>query len=377
MSRFLRDLFLPVSTTSTSTSTSTSPPPPPLPSPTHPKSPQCHPFPSNSTPQPQPQPTNTTTNTIIPLFPTLTASDLPPSRLLDEDALLSAIRKLPAKRRAAAVISRGGPGVEILAYSNCIAYKRACSEREARLMELASSSTKSSKDGRQLAPRLLCRVKRRIKIKTEDGWQHRTMTCGILMELARPFDLNTGTAHRLKSDDERKRVSCEAVELVRGLHGMGMVHGDVKPENFVVALPTADAPRLLVDPKTDGQVREWEGEPRLMLIDFAHAFRVSDDDGEGDDARAWRKGYSDGYVSPARLREEERMGRLAPPAEGDDLYALAVTLWRIWGGDVEGEGWLGKDGRCSWGRVRAVVKDDEVLGVIRGGLEGGGVVIED
>ncbi|KAK3337574.1 hypothetical protein B0T19DRAFT_397180 [Cercophora scortea] len=290
-------------------------------------------------------------DTIPALFPTVTSSDLIQRSncgRLNEDDFLAAIHRLPTRKIRNSLISAGGPGGDILKYSDTIAYKQLCTEREAFLIEKAAV--------RGLTPKLLCRLGRRADSDDDIRWQTR----GVLLELADPFVISD-----LASPAGRLDASRQAAKLVSDLHALGIVHGDIKPDNLVISRNHNPSPNTDTDNKPPSL--------RVQLIDFAHAF-IPDED-----ARRWRRGYSLGYVSPKRLREKA-LGRLLPPTEADDLFALAITIYQIWYGTDPRETIytpVQEDDWCRWVDITSVIRDEGLLALVRPALEDGGVGVKD
>ena len=90
---------------------------------------------------------------------------------------------------------------------------------------------------------------------------------------------------------------------VRHVHGRGLVHGDVKPENVLVA-------------------DDDEGRPVAKLLDFGVAARwrgATGGDGASGDARAPWQPFTYGYAAPELVAGGE-------PTPASDVYALGVVL---------------------------------------------------
>ena len=87
-------------------------------------------------------------------------------------------------------------------------------------------------------------------------------------------------------------VTLDLLDALEHLHGRGVVHRDVKPENLLVGR-----------------------DDRAVLIDFDLAASI----GERVGTRGWAG--TPAYLSPARARGE-------PAAPHDDLYSAAVVLYR-------------------------------------------------
>ena len=90
---------------------------------------------------------------------------------------------------------------------------------------------------------------------------------------------------------------------VRHVHGRGLVHGDIKPENVLVA-------------------DDDEGRPVAKLLDFGVAARwrgVTGGDGASGDARASWQPFTYGFAAPELVAGGE-------PTPASDVYALGVVL---------------------------------------------------
>ncbi|KAK3372112.1 kinase-like domain-containing protein [Podospora didyma] len=108
----------------------------------------------------------------------------------------------------------------------------------------------------------------------------------IVMELAEPFSFQAVAP-------EKRR-------------GRGVIHGDIKPDNFVRC--------------NDGS---------LCLCDFDSSVSVEYDQAQQD---AWKGLASDRYLCP--IRSHPATNDLAPPTELDDRYALAITIWEVYTGQL-------------------------------------------
>jgi serine/threonine-protein kinase len=104
-------------------------------------------------------------------------------------------------------------------------------------------------------------------------------------------------AHGGYKADEFRKIASEACSGLAAIHAQGLVHGDLKPGNVMVA---------------DG---------RAIILDFGFA---------QERARAASRrpgappdGGTPNYMAPERLRS-------GGASAEDDLYALALTLWEMW-----------------------------------------------
>jgi serine/threonine protein kinase len=115
-------------------------------------------------------------------------------------------------------------------------------------------------------------------------------------------------------------VAVEALAILRALHARGWVHGDVKPENFLLGAPgtaTAD---------------------RLFLVDFGLAQRWRD---AKSGAHARYDQRPDDFRGTIRYASvHAHMGRT--PARRDDLESLAYTLLFLLAGRLPWQGYQGE-----------------------------------
>jgi serine/threonine protein kinase len=116
-----------------------------------------------------------------------------------------------------------------------------------------------------------------------------------------------------------KRVDPEIVfgfarSLTRGLthlHNLGIVHGDVKPDNFMI---------------------DMHGE--AILVDFGSAFFSGRKEGGGrkgifPDPDEYREPFTPLYCSPELARYKLYGGPVNPKDKASDSWALGVTLWEL------------------------------------------------
>ncbi|KAJ7652258.1 kinase-like domain-containing protein [Mycena rosella] len=116
---------------------------------------------------------------------------------------------------------------------------------------------------------------------------------GYYMPIEVPLD-----ASKIATKEERVRIIRQLRELVAEIHGLNMVHGDVKPQNLLLC--------------SDG---------RLRFCDFDNASI------EGDGFTSTSMTYP--YCSPARMRD--RTGTV-PWTRAEDIYAMGLTIWEIYTG---------------------------------------------
>lgn len=159
---------------------------------------------------------------------------------------------------------------------------------------------------------------------------------------------------------QRRARMDQIIALVRALHARGIIHGDIKPADFLLC--GAD----------DG---------RLRLCDFGEAVR-----GVDEDLTYWDGFTTTNYISPLRTRKWPD-GAEPPPIIEDDMYGVGLLCV----GDVYvyGEGRSRLTGgmrMISCGRCRGAlqrggtvdvgeIEDAEVREVVRGYLRCGGAKI--
>ncbi|XP_028789718.1 casein kinase 1-like protein HD16 [Neltuma alba] len=114
-------------------------------------------------------------------------------------------------------------------------------------------------------------------------------------------------------------IAVEAISIFEKMHSRGYVHGDVKPENFLLGSPgTAD-------------------EKRLFLVDFGSASRWRDELTGSHVEYDQMPGYFRGTISYASVHAH--LGRTA--SRRDDLQSLAYTLIFLLRGHLP---WMGCKG---------------------------------
>lgn len=164
-------------------------------------------------------------------------------------------------------------------YGNTLVYKPVCRKRETKLMVIADDLTLP----------VVSRVG--IVDDVSSQWYQK----GALMELGRPLDVTKILPA------ERLSIARHMVILVTGLHSRGIIHGDIKPENFV----------------------KRPGKDALKIVDFSSA-RMTDNS----DLNTWPSEIpSVEYTSPNRGQEGE------PSTLFDDYFALAVSIWAVFAGE--------------------------------------------
>jgi serine/threonine protein kinase len=137
----------------------------------------------------------------------------------------------------------------------------------------------------------------------------------------------------------------------------GIVHGDIKPENFLRC--------------KDGKLR---------LCDFGESAPIGDKyEYEKHTGEGWACA-TDHYVAPNR----NYFGNFQPATISDDLYALGLSIWAVYTRQVPfEEGYLtGRETRPLWELVKSrrtvdvfEVDDVEVRSLIRGYLRQGGALV--
>ena len=125
---------------------------------------------------------------------------------------------------------------------------------------------------------------------------------GFTMKAETPLDMK-------KIDPARKQAYAnDMIACVQSLHSKGIVHGDIKPANMLLC--------------SDGKIR---------LCDFAESRLLTEDPAE------WGGQTTLNYCSPHRCQQ---LGSgygddLFPaPVVEDDLFALGLSIWELWKGEV-------------------------------------------
>lgn len=164
-------------------------------------------------------------------------------------------------------------------YSKTLVYKPVCRKRETKLMAIADELTLPVVS----------------KIGIVDDISSQWYQKGAILELGRPLDVTKILPA------ERISIARHMVVLVTKLHAKGIIHGDIKPENFV----------------------KKPGKDTLKIVDFSSA-RMMDDS----DLSSWPSDIpSVEYTSPSRSQNGE------PSTLLDDYFALAVTIWAVFAGE--------------------------------------------
>lgn len=117
-----------------------------------------------------------------------------------------------------------------------------------------------------------------------------TGTWGVAMERGAPVTVESAGM-------DKPSIARRFVEVVRRLHGVGIVHGDIKLSNFLVC-------------SSDGLIR---------LTDFVEAHYNDNLEPPGKTSVAW--------CSPRHIAGDE-----APWTAADDIYSLAMTIWELFAG---------------------------------------------
>jgi serine/threonine-protein kinase len=124
----------------------------------------------------------------------------------------------------------------------------------------------------------------------------------LIEEYCAGGNLRCFTEDRIRLDTlETSRVAVHVLRALRVLHGAGMIHGDVKPDNILSR--TRRGPRM------------W------VLTDFGVSSRAGN--------TASRRAFTPAYAAP-----EQKVGRAEPAS---DIYCLAVTLLECLHGSLSGD----------------------------------------
>ncbi|KAK6343606.1 hypothetical protein TWF730_011197 [Orbilia blumenaviensis] len=127
---------------------------------------------------------------------------------------------------------------------------------------------------------------------------------GFVMEIARPL---VDYIKTIKDESEKHRIKEEMIAVLEELHTRyNMVHGDVKPLNFVIC--------------KDGKIR---------LCDFECARPVD----EKTEVWEFLCHESEITTSTDRYHNKTRY-HYVPPTKDDDWYALAISIWELYTGKV-------------------------------------------
>lgn len=207
-------------------------------------------------------------------YPTATAESLPPV-MLETDPRLSCQHledHLPS-------IIANTSQCPVYRYSNTLAYKPVCRKRETKLMTIAGDITLPVVS----------------KIGVVDDVSSQWYQKGAITKLGYPLDV----MEILPA--ERLSIAQHMAALVASVHEKGIIHGDIKPENFV----------------------RRSKDQCLRLIDFSSA-RMADDS----DLNTWPSDIpSVEYSSPDRGLKQR------PSTTTDDKFGLAVSIWAVFAGE--------------------------------------------
>lgn len=143
------------------------------------------------------------------------------------------------------------------------------------------------------------------------------------------------------------------VEVVEGIHGKHIIHGDMKLENMLL--------------NAQGHVK---------LCDFVEGLF------EDEDEDTWEGNVTWHYVSPNRRRREEELGRDAPPRKEDDLYGLGLIIWSLYTAQIPFEEIARDDLGLREVLLRGDTVDDNLIDdkgirdIVKGSLRQGGARIQ-
>ncbi|EGX48298.1 hypothetical protein AOL_s00080g423 [Orbilia oligospora ATCC 24927] len=175
---------------------------------------------------------------------------------------------------------------------------------------------------------------------------------GLVMEVGRPL---IDSIKEITDESEKHRIKAEMIAVVERLHTKyNMVHGDIKPANFVVC--------------KDNEIR---------LCDFESA-RPADES-----SQIWEHLMDESIIGEATeqyYNKSRSQDDYVPPTKADDLYALAISVWELYTGKVPFEGIeSGEEIRSHHSTGQTVdlteVQDDETREWIRGILREGGALV--
>lgn len=207
-------------------------------------------------------------------YPQATAAALPPT-MMETDPRLSCQH---LEDVAGSIIASNNQS-PVYRYSNTLAYKPVCRKRETRFIHLAGALTLPviSKVG--------------IVDDVSSLWYQK----GAVTEFGEPLEI------RNISPEEKVAIARHMITLVGRLHEKGIIHGDVRLENFVKRLGDSES---------------------LRIVGFSAA-RLSDDS----DLASWQPStLSSEYTSPNRQPD-------SPSSLAEDDFALAVSIWALFAGE--------------------------------------------
>lgn len=214
--------------------------------------------------------------TTLAWYPAARAYSLPPV-MLETDARLSCQH---LENRLASIIAEGSQ-CPVYLYSNTLAYKPVCRKQETTLLLLAE----------EVALPIVSRVG--VVDDTSSQWYQK----GVVMDLGCPLDVTK------IFPAERHSIAQQMITLVSKLHEKGVIHGDIRPGNFVKA-----------------SVTDGDG---LRMVGFSSA-RMADDS----DLSLWLAEEPRlEYTAPSRVYSS------GPSSLLDDYFALAVSIWAVFAGE--------------------------------------------
>ncbi len=116
----------------------------------------------------------------------------------------------------------------------------------------------------------------------------------VATELIDGIDVRRWVQEYAPSEGAICALMLEVIQAVAWLHEQGVIHGDLKPDNVLVATP--------------------EVNPRPVIVDFDSSLWAS--------SRSARRGGTLAYCSPARLQGDS-------PVAADDQFSLGVMLYEL------------------------------------------------
>lgn len=249
-------------------------------------------------------------------FPDTTAESLSPM-MLETDPRLS-FQHLEDHLQS---VIADGSQCPIYRYSNTLAYKPVCRKRETKLMAIAGDLT----------------VPVVSKVGIVDDVSSQWYQKGALIGIGCPVDVTKILPA------ERTSIAKHMAVLVAGLHRRGIIHGDIKPENFVK------------EPHSDV----------LKIFDFSSARMV-----DNSDLNTWPTELpSVEYTSPNRGHNGE------PSTIFDDYFALAISIWAVFAGQPPMKGLFNTNEGHTPDLRR--ITDNELFCSVVNVLEEGGLRLDD